>query len=70
MPPYVKYNDGQGQFSAGHQVIRYGHFDAAALGDVTGDGLADVVVATGTTVRVWANDGRGGFVAGPAIRFR
>jgi hypothetical protein len=54
----------------GRQRLRYSADDAIAVGDLNGDGVADVLVAGVEATRAWVNDGRGAFKAGTVMRYR
>jgi hypothetical protein len=62
-------NDGSGQFESG-QRIKFGRYDAVALGDVTGDGIPDIFVAGVESYQVWRGNGDGTFSAGDHSSYR
>lgn len=53
-------NNGSGQFKAG-QRIKFGRYEAVAVGEVTGDGIADIFVGGPDSYRIWCGDGNGRF---------
>lgn len=55
-------NDGTGRLRTG-QRINYGRYDAVTVGDVTGDGVIDVLVSGPDSYQVWRGEGDGRFNA-------
>jgi hypothetical protein len=55
-------NDGAGQFNSGQQ-IKFGHYDAPAVGEVTGDSIADIFVGGPDSYQIWRGMGDGRFSA-------
>jgi len=57
-------NDGAARFSAADQRIDYASREALALGDVTGDGIADLLIASPDAYQLWQGQGDATFVPG------
>jgi len=58
----VLIGNGRGSFKDQQNISVYG--DVIAAADVNGDGAPDLIVASGTEVRVFLNDGHGNFAGG------
>lgn len=58
-PNPVWFNDGAGQFSDSLQRLGEADSQAAAAGDLNGDGFPDIVVGNRGPDEVWLNDGTG-----------
>src|SRR5581483_7707821 len=61
-------NDGNGtpQFTATHYWVPFLGVRPITVGDLNGDGWADVIIGTsGGIVQVWMNNGSGAFTANP-----
>lgn len=62
-------NDGAGRFKSGQQ-IKFGRYEAVAVGDVTGDDVMDVFVGGPDSYQVWRGDGKGRFSADGRSAYR
>lgn len=60
-PDVVWFNDGTGAFTEGTPFGEGRSDNGCAIGDINGDGYLDYVTASDVGVRVYLNDGSGGF---------
>ena len=64
-----QFDDSNTMFTTRHSFPGVTPVHAVAIGDIDGDGNQDLIIASGTDVRVAYNNGQASFVLGPPVPF-